>query len=262
MILLAVAARNDAAVRIVLPRDLSLDGHLVDRALGYLTVTTSIAFAVALGVMLAALILHRARAGRTWAQHTHGNRRRDRALTFAVALILFVGIDVTLAVRANRDLDVHFWRYPDRDPATLRVEVTARQWAWSFRTAGPDGRFGTADDVVTLNELDVPVGRPVYLKLRSRDVVHSLYLPNFRFKIDAIPGSTTRAWFQAVAPGRAELGCAQHCGIGHTRMRGDLVARADADYRAWLARAQTESQLRFDAAAGSAADAWDWETGR
>ncbi|HXU61323.1 MAG TPA: cytochrome C oxidase subunit II, partial [Polyangia bacterium] len=185
-------------MRIVLPRDLSLDGHLVDRALGYLTVTTGVAFATALGVMLAALVLHRARAGRTWAQHTHGNRARDRALTFAVALILFVGIDVTLAVRADRDLDAHFWRYPDHDASALRVEVMARQWAWSFRTAGPDGRFGTADDVVTLNELDVPVGRPVYLKLRSRDVVHSLYLPSFRFKIDAIPGSTTRAWFQAV----------------------------------------------------------------
>lgn len=262
MILVAVAARNDAAVRIVLPRDLSLDGHLVDRALGYLTVTTGIAFATALGVMLAALVLHRARAGRTWAQHTHGNRGRDRALTFAVALILFVGIDVTLAVRADRDLDAHFWRYPDHDASALRVEVMARQWAWSFRTAGPDGQFGTADDVVTLNELDVPVGRPVYLKLRSRDVVHSLYLPSFRFKIDAIPGSTTRAWFQAVAPGRTEVGCAQHCGVGHTRMRGELVARDDGDYRAWLARAETDSRLRFDAAAGSAADAWDWETGR
>ena len=109
LISVAAADRNDAAVRIELPRDVSLDGHLVDRAIGYLTVTTGIAFAVALGVMLAALILHRARAGRTWAQHTHGNRRRDRALTFAMALILFVGIDVTLAVRANRDLDGRFW---------------------------------------------------------------------------------------------------------------------------------------------------------
>jgi cytochrome c oxidase subunit 2 len=249
-------------VRIVLPRDVSLDGHLVDGAVGYLTVAAGIAFVAALGVMLASLVLHRARAGRTWAQHTHGNRGRDRALTFAIALILFVGIDVTLAVRATRDLDGHFWRYPEHDPAALRVEVTARQWAWSFRTAGPDGRFGTPDDVVTLNELDVPVGRPVYLKLRSRDVVHSLYLPSYRFKIDAIPGSVTRAWFQSVEAGRTEIGCAQHCGVGHTRMRGWLVARDPGDYGGWLARAETDSRLRFDPAAGSAADAWDWDTGR
>jgi cytochrome c oxidase subunit II len=248
-------------VRIVLPRDVSLDGHFVDGAIGYLTIATGIAFVAALGVMLASLLLHRARAWRTWGQHTHGNRGRDRALTFAIALVLFVAIDVTLAVRADRELDGHFWRYPDHDPAALRVEVTARQWAWSFRTAGPDGRFGTPDDVVTLNELDVPVGRPVYLKLRARDVVHSLYLPSYRFKIDAIPGSTTRAWFQSVEPGRTEIGCAQHCGVGHTRMRGWLVARDAGDYRDWLARAETDSRLRFDPAAGSAADAWDWETG-
>ena len=248
-------------MHIVLPRDVSLDGHLVDGAIGYLTIATGIAFVAALGVFLAALVLHRARAGRTWGQHTHGNRARDRALTFAIALILFVAVDVTLAVRATHELEGRFWRYPDHDPTALRVEVTARQWAWSFRTAGPDGRFGTPDDVVTLNELDVPVGRPVYLKLRSRDVVHSLYLPSYRFKIDAIPGSTTRAWFQAVEAGRTEVGCAQHCGVGHTRMRGWLVARDPADYRGWLARAETDSRLRFDPAAGSAANAWDWETG-
>ena len=108
-----------------------------------------------------------------------------------------MAIDVTLALRASRDLETRFWRYPEAIRSALRVEVTARQWAWTFRTAGPDGRFGTPDDVVTLNELHVPVGRPIYLKLRSKDVVHSLYLPNFRTKIDAIPGTTTRMWFQA-----------------------------------------------------------------
>jgi cytochrome c oxidase subunit 2 len=249
------------AVHIELPRDASLDGHLVDGAIGYLTLTTGVAFALALAFLLGALLFHRARARRTWARHTHGNRTRDRVLMFSVALVMFVAIDVTLALRTTRDLEGRFWRYPDADPAALRVEVTARQWAWSFRTAGPDGRFGTPDDVVTLDELDVPVGRPVYLKLRARDVVHSLYLPSFRTKIDAIPGATTRAWFQATTPGRFELGCAQHCGVNHYKMRGVLVARADADYRDWLARAETDSRLRYDPTS-SAADGWDWETGK
>jgi cytochrome c oxidase subunit 2 len=114
---------------------------------------------------------------------------RARLLTFGVGLILFVAIDVTLAVRASGHLHEHFWNYPDADPSALRVEVTARQWSWTFRTAGPDARFGTPDDVVTLGELHVPIGRPVYVKLRSKDVVHSLYLPNFRTKIDAIPAA-------------------------------------------------------------------------
>ncbi len=269
-------------MHIVLPRDASLDGHLVDAAIGYLTLTTGIAFVAALAFLLAAIVFHRTRAGRTWAHHTHGNRPRDRALMFTVALVMFVAIDVTLALRTSHDLETHFWRYPDADPRALRVEVTARQWAWTFRTAGPDGRFGTPDDVVTLNELDVPVGRPIYLKLRSRDVVHSLYLPSFRTKIDAIPGMTTRFWFQATEPGQFEIACAQHCGVNHYKMRGLLKARLEPEYRAWLARAEIDSRLRYDArgapepsregprpaepgsvqATAPVTEAWDWETGK
>jgi cytochrome c oxidase subunit 2 len=253
-------------VRIVMPPDASLDGHLVDGAIGYLTLTTGVAFAVALLFLLGAIVFHRARAGRTRGQHTHGNRTRDRVFMFAVALVMFVAIDVTLALRTTRDLEERFWRYPNADPTALRVEVTARQWAWTFRTAGPDGRFGTGDDVVTLNELDIPVGRPIYLKLRSRDVVHSLYLPNFRTKIDAIPGMTTRAWFQATIAGRYEIACAQHCGVNHYKMRGLLHARTEPDYRDWLARAETDSRLRFDTIGTRAitpfTEAWDWETGK
>jgi cytochrome c oxidase subunit 2 len=249
-------------VRIAVPRDVSLDGHLVDGALGYLTVTTGIAFALLVAVLLATLVLHRSRGGRRQAFYTHGNRIRDHVLTFALGLTLFVAVDVTLATRSARDLGERFWRYPDGDPHALRVEVTARQWSWTFRTAGPDGRFATADDVVTLNELHVPIGRPIYVKLRSRDVVHSFYLPNFRTKLDAIPGSTTRLWFQARETGRFEIGCAQHCGVSHYKMRGLLTVDGEADYAAWLARAETDSRLRHDPSDGTASDAWDWETGR
>jgi cytochrome c oxidase subunit II len=252
-------------VPIELPHDASLDGHLVDGAIGYLTVTTGVAFAAVLAVLLIAIVFHRERSGRTRAHHSHGNRPRDRALTFGVAFVMFVVIDVTLAARAAGQLSGRFWRYPDADPTALRVEVTARQWSWTFRTAGPDGRFGTPDDVVTLGELEVPVGRPIYLKLRSQDVVHSLYLPSFRTKIDAIPGSTTRLWFQVREAGRYEIACAQHCGVSHYKMRGLLIARPESDYRSWLARAETDSRLRMEAAdpaTRAAAGGWDWETGR
>ena len=251
-------------MRIEIPTDASLDGHLVDGVLGYLTLATGIVFALAVLVLLVALVRDRARPGRT-GHYTHGESPRARILTLAVGLLMFVAVDVVLAVRAAGQLSHRFWRYPDGDPRALRVEVTARQWAWTFRTAGPDGRFATADDVVTLGELHVPVGRPIYLKLRSKDVVHSLYLPNFRTKLDAIPGNTTRLWFEATRLGRFEIGCAQHCGVGHYKMRGLLVVESEDDYRSWLPRAETDSRLRYDAAAPSArypADGWDWETGQ
>ncbi|HET6198155.1 MAG TPA: hypothetical protein VFE12_20490 [Acetobacteraceae bacterium] len=246
-------------MRLGIPRDVSLDGHLVDGVLGYLTLCTGFAFAVLLVVLAVTLLFHRSRGGRRQAYFTHGDRLRDRLLTLAVGLTLFFAIDVTLAVRAAHHLRERFWAYPEGDPNALRVEVMARQWAWTFRTAGPDGRFGTPDDVVTLGELHVPVGRPVYLKLRSKDVVHSLYLPGFRTKIDAIPGSTTRMWIQAQEAGRQEIGCAQHCGVSHYKMRGWLYAAPEDEYQAWLARAETDSRLRYDPADTAAQqEAWDW----
>jgi cytochrome c oxidase subunit 2 len=252
-------------VRIELPRDVSLNGHLVDGVLRYLTVATGICFTVAVGVLAVAVVFHRARGGARKAHYTRGDRPRHVVLTLAVALAMFVAVDVVLAARASRELRGVFWRYPDGGAGALRVEVTARQWAWTFRYAGPDGRFGTPDDVVTLNELHVPVGRPVTLQLRSRDVIHSLYLPSFRTKIDAIPGSVTRLWFQAQEAGRFEIGCAQHCGVGHYKMRGLLLADAPADYARWSARAEEDARLRYDAAEAAAQrnqlndDAWEWD---
>jgi cytochrome c oxidase subunit 2 len=247
-------------VRIEIPSDASVDGHLVDGVISYLTVATGIAFAALVVVLAITLIRDRARPDRRTGRYVHGNRPRDQLLTFAVGLTMFGAIDAVLATRAARDLAGRFWRYPDADPRALRVEVTAQQWAWTFRTAGPDGRFATADDVVTLGELHVPIGRPVYLKLRSKDVVHSLYLPNFRTKLDAIPGSTTKMWLEAAAPGRYEIGCAQHCGVSHYKMRGLLIAETEDDYQAWLGRAETDSRLRNEA--DPTREGWDWETGR
>src|SRR3954468_18699230 len=210
------------AVRIAIPRDASLDGHLVDGVLRYLTIATGICFVIAVGVMLTAALFHRGRGGRRQALYTHGDSRRHLLLTLGVGLAMLLAVDAVLAARSTRDMRARFWRYPDGDPAALRIEVMARQWSWTFRTAGPDGRFGTPDDVVTLNELHIPAGRPIYLKLRAKDVVHSFYLPNFRTKVDAVPGTTTRLWFQATQLGRFEIGCAQHCGAGHYLMRGEL----------------------------------------
>jgi cytochrome c oxidase subunit 2 len=241
------------------PKDVSLDGHLVDGGFGYLTVATTICFAIVVLVLLAVLLFHRRRASRQAGHYTHGERPRDQLLAVVVALGMFLGIDAVLAGRSMGHLRSRFWRYPDEDATAVRVEVTARQWAWTFRLAGHDGRFGTPDDLVTLNELHVPVGKPVYLKLRSLDVIHSLYLPNFRTKIDAVPGSTTKLWFQAKEAGRFELACAQHCGASHYRMRGELFVEDEADLAAWTERATAAARARYDAKLTT--PAWDWELG-
>jgi cytochrome c oxidase subunit II len=244
-----------------IPHDASVDGHLVDGAFQYMLVVTAICFAVMVVVLLVAVLFHR--SGRAPARYTHGDSRASHLLTAFVAAAIFFGSDVVALRRSTSDLREHLWRFPDGDAAALRVDVTAQQWAWTFRYAGADGRFDTADDVVTLNELRVPVATPIYLKLRSKDVVHSFYLPNFRTKIDAVPGSTTRLWFEAREAGVFEIGCAQHCGVSHYKMRAQLLAGSAEDFQRWFARAAADGALRRDTgppAAGPAADGWDWES--
>ena len=243
-----------------LPHDASVNGHLVDAILGYLTVTTGIFLAVLLCILLAAVLFHRG-PGRQ-ATFTHGDRRRDLALALAAGAALLLGIDVPAVVRSSGQLRTGFWSYPDADPRALRVEVLAQQWAWNFRYAGADGLFNTADDVVTLNDLRVPVDRPVYLQLTSKDVVHSLYLPNFRTKVDAIPGTVTRLWFEPKETGVFEIGCAQHCGTWHYRMRGELTVLGADAFAGWTARAAEDARLRFEAADTDAHDGWSWMPAR
>jgi cytochrome c oxidase subunit 2 len=126
------------------------------------------------------------------------------------------------------------------------VEVTGQQFAWNVRYPGPDGIFGrtdaknvdpsalnfigidksdpaAADDLLVQNQLVIPEGRPVRVRLRSLDVIHSFFLPNFRVKQDAVPGMTTETWFVPQKSGSWEIACAEHCGLGHYRMRGQVT---------------------------------------
>jgi len=249
---------------ITLPHDASLNGHRVDEVLGYLTVSTGTVFAVMSLVLFVAIVFHSGR--RRQARYTHGTRRRDRLVALVSAAVVLIGIDAVAVVQSSEHLRAGFWKNPDGDPRVFRVEVTAQQWSWTFRYPGADGAFGTADDVTSLNALRVPVDRPISLQLTSKDVVHAMYLPNFRNKIDAIPGNVTRMWFQARETGTFEIGCAQHCGAWHYKMRGQLIVLADGDFARWWDRARETAAraalpLNADGAGAGAAAATGPVTG-
>lgn len=110
-------------------------------------------------------------------------------------------------------------------PNSMDVYVTAKQWMWKFTY--PNG-------LNSIDVLRVPSGRPVRLLITSRDVVHSFFVPSFRIKQDAVPGRFTQIWFQAVKPGRYRLMCAEYCGLDHSRMWGEVIAMAPADYDEWV----------------------------
>lgn len=161
---------------------------------------------------------------------------------------------------------------PPETAGAIRVRVVAEQFAWNAHYPGPDGVFGrtdsklvavgtnplgldksdpaSQDDVVTLNQLHLPVDRQILIDLSSKDVIHSFFLPQMRVKQDAIPGMTIPIWFKATKvtppenslPACAatkkcwEIACAQLCGITHYRMRGFYQIHDQAGYDAWLAQ--------------------------
>jgi cytochrome c oxidase subunit 2 len=89
----------------------------------------------------------------------------------------------------------------------------------------------------------VPVGRKVIVKLQTRDVLHSFWLPNARLKQDLLPGRTIDQWFQITKPGRWPVVCAELCGNGHTGMKATLVAESEADYDAWVKAQSKDNPL-------------------
>jgi cytochrome c oxidase subunit 2 len=127
--------------------------------------------------------------------------------------------------------DVYFdlYRPPDQ---TLEVYSTGKRWMWKFQHL--DGQS-------EINELHVPVGQPVKVTFTSEDVLHSLFMPAFRTKADAIPGRYSSIWFTATRVGEFPIRCAEYCGTRHSGMIGRVIVMDPADYQSWLSGGSTGS---------------------
>jgi len=161
------------------------------------------------------------------ATYTHGNTTLEIVWTIVPAVMLAV-----LAVLSRTTWADIKWRQP---PSDFNVIVTAKQFNWEIAYPGPDGKLDTEDDVSLDNDLHVPVNKTVRIMLRSRDVIHSFFVPSFRLKQDAVPGRSIPVWFKATKPGKYELPCAELCGFGHSGMRGWVFVHEQAEYDAWAA---------------------------
>jgi cytochrome c oxidase subunit II len=116
----------------------------------------------------------------------------------------------------------------------LNIYVVGKQWMWKFQHL--DGQR-------EINELHVPLGRPVKLIMTSEDVIHDLFVPAFRMKADVIPGRYTNIWFQPTKPGRYHLFCAEYCGTRHSGMIGEVVVMGPTEYQTWLSGGAPEGSL-------------------
>jgi cytochrome c oxidase subunit 2 len=211
-----------------LPENVSKHGSAIDSLFVLIYNITGITFLLVAGVMIAFLILYRRREG-VRAGYTHGSKTLEVVWTVVPAIILVVL--TVMSARVWRDLKM------TQPPAEVEARVIGKQFNWRMIYPGPDGRFDTADDLELANELHVPVDRTVVVQLQSEDVIHSFFLPNLRVKQDAVPGRTTRVWFNATKAGRYEIACAELCGFGHYNMRGFLNVHTLEDYAAWVASA-------------------------
>jgi len=207
-----------------LPEDVSTYGHEIDSLFYLIYYITAVAFILVTVLMVVFLIKYREQPGRR-AVYSHGNTTLEIIWTVIPAAILIV----------LSFMSVNTWAKIKRNPPAtdFEIKVTAKQFNWDVSYPGADGKLGTDDDIKFDNDVHVPVNKIVRVHLASNDVIHSFFIPNMRFKQDAVPGRTILAWFEATKPGKYELPCAELCGFGHSGMKGWLHVHSVEDYKKW-----------------------------
>ena len=167
------------------------------------------------------------RAGRTVNRKTSENRSVLIELSwmlipFALTLIFFVWGAFLFSAQKN-------------PPAgALQINAIGRQWMWKFQHPGGQSE---------INDLHVPVGRPVLIRMISQDVIHALYIPALRIQMDTIPDRYTELWFSADKTGSFHLFCSEYCGTDHSEMDGTLTIMKPADYQKWLAGSASRTSV-------------------
>jgi len=210
------------------------DRGAIDSALWVSLVVTGVVFIIT-NLMLAWFTWRYRDQEGAKAEYWHDNTKLEWTWTLVTAAIMavfaFNALSLWAEVQSGAPADA------------MVVEVTGQQFRWVVRYPGADGEFGPvdvslidvdsenyigvdrshpagADDIMAVNELYLVKDRPIKVRLRSTDVIHSFFLPNFRVKQDTMPGLTVETWFVQKQTGDFEIACAEHCGLGHYRMRG------------------------------------------
>ena len=226
----------------------STHGADVDFIFNAVLWVTGIAFVVVQG-MLGYFSARYGSEGGERAAYWHDNPKAEAILLIITALILTVLVFMGQRAWAS----IYFTDVPEN---AMTIQVTSEQFAWNFHYPGPDGAFGRTridlitptntigldrtdpaarDDLLSINIMNAPVDRPVRVRLRSKDVIHSFFLPNLRVKQDAVPGMGIEIWFTPTVAGDYEIACAELCGLGHYRMRGFLtIDGSQGDFDRWL----------------------------
>ena len=201
----------------------------------------------------------------TWRYRYQKDRKseykpEDKKLEFHLTWLTTLGVVVMLAPGL-----VVWHKYVNVPKEALNVEVVAYQWGWKYRLPGEDGILGKTeiklvssenpfglnlddpngkdDLLVDDGDLHLQINKPVKFLLRSLDVLHNFYVPQFRGKMDMVPGLVTFYWLTPIRTGDFEVLCAEYCGTGHYAMRGRVFVDEEKKYHQWLAQQITFKQM-------------------
>ncbi|MCH8293954.1 cytochrome c oxidase subunit II [Candidatus Poribacteria bacterium] len=211
-----------------LPENVSTFGQGVDDLFRLIYWITLVVFVAVIATMIVFLVKYRYQAGRK-AEYIEGSTKLEIVWTAATTVIVFGLAMLSFPQWSKIKFPSEFPTNPD-----VVVQVKGKQFNWYMLYPGPDGEFGSEDDVEIENQLHVPVNKVVHIRLTSEDVIHSFFVPQLRLKQDALPQRFINVWFEATKPGTYEIPCAELCGFGHSGMLGYLTVHTDEDYANWV----------------------------
>jgi cytochrome c oxidase subunit 2 len=230
----------------------SREGVGIDGIISYLLVVTGIIMLVGHGVLC--WFIWKSSAGAA-AAHGRPSRRAEWLWSLIPVLAMLV-----LSEAGVLAMGTPVWAslYTERPKDPVVIEVVGKQFEWFVRYPGKDGEFGefdlkevhsvdnplgileddpkAQDDIIKRGTIYLPVDRPVVVRLRTQDVIHSFFVPQFRVKQDLLPGHQTRVKFTPIRTGEFELACAELCGLGHYTMRGTVHVREPHEFEEWLSK--------------------------
>jgi len=243
--------------RIRPPVDISENGHLVDYLFNYITIMITIFFVLVCIGLFGFSWLYSAKKNKK-AEYTYGNKKIHTAIALTIGIAVFFVIDMNITRISNDDFTKVFVNYP-KGKDVVRIQIMAQQWMWNIRYAGEDNVFNTEDDIVTNNDLRLPINKKIVVQLISKDVIHSFFLPNVRRKVDAMPGRISRIWFKLKKTGIYEIVCAEMCGTHHYLMKGKMTVYSEVDFNNWQKTAQKIAKSENDPEDASRFWGWKWE---
>ena len=241
-----------------LPIDISTHGYAIDQLIYIVHGLMAILFIGWIIYLVVAIVKFRQRPGHKAEHKPHHHFVMPTYAEIAIAVaevVLLCAFSLPIFSQVRNDL-------PDKDKA-LHIRVIAEQFAWNIHYPGKDGVFGRTaaelmsstnpvgidnedlaakDDIIMLNQLNIPVNMPIIVDLMSKDVIHSFAIPVMRVKQDMIPGQSIPVWFEATQTGNFEIACAQLCGLGHYRMKGFFNVKSKDEFREWY-DSETQKKL-------------------